>query len=95
MVSLDECKNYLKVETDDDDSLIEILMDASIRIVKDMLRVEDFKDFKKKEKKQIKAGIFYTLRFLYNERGNADHKDLMLTLRALLSNLRRPEFWLI
>lgn len=92
MVSLDECKNYLKVETDDDDSLIEILMDASIRIVKDMLRVEDFKDFKKKEKQQIKAGIFYTLRFLYNERGNADHKDLMLTLRALLSNLRRPEF---
>ena len=92
MVSLDECKNYLKVETDDDDSLIEILMDASIRIVKDMLRVEDFKDFKKKEKQQIKAGIFYTRRFLYNERGNADHKDLMLTLRALLSNLRRPEF---
>lgn len=92
MVSLDECKNYLKVETDDDDSLIEILMDASVRIVKDMLRVEDFKDFKKKEKQQIKASIFYTLRFLYNERGNADHKDLMLTLRALLSNLRRPEF---
>lgn len=92
MVSLDECKNYLKVETDDDDSLIEILMDASIRIVKDMLRVDDFKEFKKKEKQQIKTAIFYTLRFLYNERGNADHKDLMLTLRALLSNLRRPEF---
>ena len=92
MVSLDECKNYLKVDTDDDDTLIEILMDASIRIVKDMLRVEDFKSFKKKEKDQIKTAIFYTLHFLYDERGNANHKDLMLTLRSLLFNLREVQF---
>lgn len=92
MVTIDECKNYLKVDTDDDDNLIEILMDASIRIVKDMLRVEDFTTFKKKEKQQIRTAIFYTLHFLYDERGNANHKDLMLTLRALLSNLREVKF---
>lgn len=92
MVNLDECKNYLKVDTDDDDSLIEILKDASIRIVKDMLRVEDFKSFRAKEKEQIKTAIFYTLHFLYDERGNANHKDLMLTLRALLFNLREVKF---
>ena len=91
-VTIDECKNYLKVDTDDDDNLIEILMDASIRIVKDMLRVEDFTTFKKKEKQQIRTAIFYTLHFLYDERGNANHKDLMLTLRALLSNLREVKF---
>ena len=93
MVSIDECKNYLKVETDDDDSLIEILMDASVRIVKDMLRVEDFSNFKKKEKQEIKTAIFYTLRFLYDERGKANIKDLKLTIRSLLSNLRSVEFW--
>lgn len=92
MVSIDECKNYLKVETDDDDSLIEILMDASVRIVKDMLRVEDFSNFKKKEKQEIKTAIFYTLRFLYDERGKANIKDLKLTIRSLLSNLRSVEF---
>lgn len=92
MVNLEECKNYLKVDTDDDDTLIEILKDASIRIVKDMLRVEDFKSFKAKEKEQIKIAIFYTLHFLYDERGNANHKDLMLTLRALLFNLREVKF---
>ena len=92
MVSLDECKNYLKVETDDDDSLIEILMDASIRIVKDMLRVEDFKDFKKKEKSLIKVAIFYALHFLYEGRGNANHHELMKTIRSLLSGLRSVEF---
>ena len=92
MVSIDECKNYLKVETDDDDSLIEILMDASVRIVQDMLRVEDFSNFKKKEKQEIKTAIFYTLRFLYDERGKANIKDLKLTIRSLLSNLRSVEF---
>ena len=92
MVTLDECKNYLKVETNDDDTLIESMMNASIKEVKDMLRVDDFKSFKKKEKEEIRVAIFYTLHFLYYGRGNADHNDLMLTLRALLSNLRRAEF---
>jgi len=92
MVTLDECKLYLKVDTNDDDALIEILMEASERIVKDTLRVENFADFKKREKQQIKTAIFYTLHFLYDERGNANHNDLKLTLRALLSNLRREAF---
>ena len=57
-----------------------------------MLRVEDFSNFKKKEKQEIKTAIFYTLRFLYDERGKANIKDLKLTIRSLLSNLRSVEF---
>ena len=92
MVTIDDCKEYLKVDTSDDDNLIKILMDASTKIVKDILRVEDFKDFNKNEKQEIRTAIFYTLHFLYDERGNANHNDLMITLRALLSNLREAKF---
>ena len=92
MVTLDEAKNYLKVDASDDDAFIEDCVDASIRYVKDMLRVEDFKEFKKKEKSLIKVAIFYAIHFLYEGRGNADHHKLMKTIRSLLSGLRSVEF---
>ncbi len=92
MVTLDEARNYLKVDTTDDDNLIEDCLDASIRYVKDILRVDDFKDFKKKEKSLIKVAIFYSLHFLYEGRGNANHHELMKTIRSLLSGLRSVEF---
>ena len=92
MVTLDEAKNYLKVDTDLDDALIEDCLNGAIRYVKDILRVEDFKDFKKKEKSLIKVAIFYALHFLYEGRGNADHHELMKTIRSLLSGLRSVKF---
>ena len=92
MVTLDEARNYLKVDTNDDDALIEDCLNASTRFVKDILRVDTFKEFKKKEKALIKVAIFYSLHFLYEGRGNANHHELMKTIRALLSGIRSVEF---
>lgn len=89
MVTLQEAKDYLKVDTDDDDSLITILLDASERIVMDLLRVDTLEN---ETNNQVKDAIFYALHYLYDERGNANHNELMLTLRALLSNLREVKF---
>ena len=41
---------------------------------------------------QLKTAVFYAVAYLYEHREEADHKGLVLTLRALLSGLRREEF---
>ena len=41
LVTLEEMKNYLRVDYDDDDSLIETLIASAKRIRMDILRVDD------------------------------------------------------
>ena len=41
---------------------------------------------------QLKTAIFYAVAYLYEHREEADHKGLVLTLRALLAGLRKEEF---
>lgn len=41
LVTLEEMKNYLRVDYDDDDSLIETLIASAKRICMDILRVDD------------------------------------------------------
>ena len=39
-----------------------------------------------------KAAVLYTVAYLYEHREEADHRGLMLTLRALLFGVRREGF---
>ncbi len=41
IVSLEEMKQYLRVDYDDDDSLIQYLLNSAIQICKDILRTDD------------------------------------------------------
>lgn len=90
MVSFEEAKQYLKVDTDYDDELIRRLLKNAKQIVTDVLRVEKIADIEEKE--VLRIAILYTLSYLYDERGNANFKNLMLDLRALLQSHRRAIF---
>lgn len=91
LVSLDEVKEYLRVDHGDEDGLIGGLLDTAGRICMDVARVSDELDFSQKGE-LAKTAVMFAVAYLYEHREAADHGELLLTLRSLLSGVRREEF---
>ncbi len=90
LITLEEMKNYLRVDFDDDDALIETLITAASRICMDILRTKDPDELSACE--NAKAAVFYTVAYLYEHREDADHHALTITLRSLLFGARKEVF---
>lgn len=90
IVTLEEMKQYLRVDYEDDDSLIEYLLSSAEKICMDILRTND-KDRLDSEPNG-KVAVMYTVAYLYEHREDADHHALMITLRSLLFGSRQEEF---
>jgi uncharacterized phage protein (predicted DNA packaging) len=90
MVTVEEMKQYLRVDFDDDDSLIEYMLTSAKRLCMDIMRVDDETEFFACE--NAKSAVMYTVAYLYEHRENADHHALMITLRSLLFGSRREGF---
>ena len=90
VVTLEEIKNYLRVDYDDDDSLIESIIRASEKICMDVARMDSMEEFSAAENPGI--AVQYTAAYLYEHREDADHHALTLTLRSLLSGSRKEAF---
>ena len=90
VVTLEEMKNYLRVDYDEDDALIESMVRASEKICIDVARMDDAQKFSTVE--NAKIAVLYATAYLYEHREEADHRALMLTLRALLSGSRKEAF---
>lgn len=90
VVTLDEAKNYLRVDGDEDDRLIESLLDAAERICMDIARLK--KPEKLAKFPSAKPAVLYAAAYLYEHREEADHRALALTLRAMLFGLRKAAF---
>ncbi len=90
IVTLDEMKNYLRVDFDEDDALIENLMSAAEKQCMDILRTEDTTELEKCENGKI--AVMYVVAYLYDNRNDADFNSLNLTVRALLFGSRKEGF---
>ena len=91
IITLDEAKNYLRVDTaDDDDGLIENILSAARRLCMDILRTDELSDLEIEP--NAKVAVLYATAYLYEHREEADHKSLALSLRALLSGSRKETF---
>ena len=88
MITLKEAKNYLKVDTDTDDELIERLLESAKKIVKDVGRLDTVDE----ESLKVELSILHTLEYLYDTRGNTDFNKLLLELRSLLDGVRAYKF---
>ncbi len=88
-VTLDELKNYLRVDFDDDDELLSGLLAAARNICIDVSRLDDsaFDSLS-----VAKTAVLYASAYLYEHREEADHKALTLTLRAMLFGEREAAF---
>lgn len=90
LVTLEEAKNYLRVDTADDDRLIEMILSAAHQMSMDILRTDDPAVLE--QEADAKVAVLYATAYLYEHREEADHKALVLSLRALLSGSRKEAF---
>ena len=98
LISLEEAKGYLRVDTADEDAMIGILLSAAERLCADVARLtdeqwetvnSDTEDvFLKPVRETMKVAILYALGYLFEHREEADHHDLSLTLRSILFAIR-------
>ena len=91
IVTLEEVKEYLRVDYEDEDVLIGSFLETAHRICMDVGRITEESELGEGAV-QVKIAVMYAVAYLYEHREKADHNDLMLTLRALLSGIRREGF---
>ena len=104
LISLNEAKLYLRVDSADEDAVIGSLLAAAGNLCVDVARLSadswsDIDSGKSESdhytaqelvavRETMKVAILYTLGYLYEHREDADHHDLVLTLRSLLFAIR-------
>lgn len=82
MITLKEAKNYLRVDYDEDDKLINNLLSTSKQLVMDVGRMSE-EDFSVNED-TVRTAVLFALGYLYENRSNPDYKKLILNLRSIL-----------
>jgi len=90
LVTLEETKQYLRIDGDYDDELIKGLMSTANDLCLAILRQNE-SDLDR-DNPRLRTAIFYAVTYLYEHRDEADHRGLALTLRDLLFGLRREGF---
>lgn len=89
IVSLDEMKQYLRVDFPDDDAFLENTITSAESLCADIARLsaEDFA-----EQPVAKIAVLYAVAYLYEHREDADHHALTMSLRSLLFSIREEGF---
>lgn len=90
IVTVDEMKNYLRIDFEDDDSLLENFITAGVKQCMDILRTDDENDLA--DCPNGKIAVMFTVAYLYEHREEADHHQLTLDLRSLLFGMRKEGF---
>jgi uncharacterized phage protein (predicted DNA packaging) len=89
MLTLDEAKKYLRVDSDDEDAVIQQELDAAESLVASVLRKDNLDE---ESGPIIMVAVLYALAYLNEHREEADHHALTITLRNLLFGERDPCF---
>ena len=82
MVTLQEVKQYLRIDFEDDDTLLLSLISTAKQLVMDVGRMDEER-FSENED-VVWTAMLYTVSYLYENRNTADFSKLTLTLRAML-----------
>lgn len=89
-ITLEEMKQYLRVDFEDDDALIEYLLKASEKRCMDVARLDDRAEFRALD--NAKISVMYSVAYQYEHREDANLNDLNISLRALLFGDRKAGF---
>lgn len=98
LVSIEEAKGYLRVDTADEDAMIGVLLASAERLCADVARLTDEQwaavnsDVEDATlvpiRETMRVAILYAVGYLFEHREDADHHALALTLRSLLFAIR-------
>lgn len=90
IITLDEAKLYLRIDSDDEDDLITKMIDSAEHLCMDVSRLTA--EELHAEKATTRVAILYTIAYLYEHREEADLHELIMMLRSLLFGVRRQVF---
>ena len=82
MVTLQEGKQYLRVDFEDDDPLLLSLISTAKQLVMDVGRMDETQLAENED--VVRTAMLYTVSHLYENRNTAAFSKLTLTLRAML-----------
>ena len=82
MVTLQEVKQYLRIDFEDDDPLLLSLIFTAKQLVMDLGRMDETQLAENED--VVRTAMLYTVSYLYENRNTADFSKLTLTLRAML-----------
>ena len=98
LVTMEEAKSYLRVDSADEDAMTGVLLSAAERMCADVARLTDEKWERVNSDEEdasltpiretMKVAILYALGYLYEHREEGDHHALTLTLRSILFAIR-------
>ncbi len=98
LITLEEAKTYLRVDTADEDAMIGVLLSSAGRLCADVARLpEDVREAVDSDEEDaaltpvretMRVAVLYALGYLFEHREEADHHDLTLTLRSILFAVR-------
>ena len=108
LVSLEEARAYLRVDSSYEDTLIQSLLGSAEALCMDVARLRKSEwdaviaetgsvDIRGEERTRdevwgwpavLRVGILFALGYLYEHREEADHHDLRLALRSILTDVR-------
>lgn len=90
VVTVEEVKNYLRVDFEDDDGLLSGLIAQAQSICMDVARIAGTEDFEKEP--SAKLAVMFAVAYLYEHREEANHRALVLDLRSILFGIRQEGF---
>lgn len=91
LVSLEQVKEYLRIDYDDEDALLESLICSAEELCASVVRMPVL-ELMEQNDPNIHIAVMYCVAYLYEHREDANHNSLVLTLRALLFGLRKEGF---
>lgn len=98
LITLEEAKGYLRVDTADEDAVIGAFLASAGRLCSDVARLTDeqreavFSDREDASlapvREVMKVAVLYAVGYMFEHREKADFTELTLTLRSLLFGIR-------
>ncbi len=90
MVALEEAKQYIRVDSADEDEFISGLLETGEKLCADVARMEIPE--LEAHLPMARIAVLYAAAYLYEHREQADHGELVGTLRSLLFGIRKEVF---
>lgn len=104
LITLDDAKKYLRVDSADEDAMIDSLLSSAGRLCMDVARLteeqwtviesdaEESENYSAAQlatiRETVRVAMLYALGYLFEHREDADHHNLILMLRSLLFAIR-------
>lgn len=91
MVTVEEMKQYLRIDFSEDDGLLGILISSAEELCASVVRIP-LEEYRSLQNDHAKTAVLYAVAYLYEHREEADHHQLTLDLRSLLFGMRKEGF---